>query len=155
MCAHPTQFLTVMLGAAIAVWGADPIIGTWNLNLAKSKFNPGPPPKSETRIYQELVPKGIKVTFTTIDADGKSTSIELPTNEDGKDYHIIGPGPADTIVMTKIDSVTAEAVLKHGDTVIGVARRVISSDGKTMTITYKGTDMDSRQVNNIEVYEKK
>ena len=27
----------------------DPLMGTWKLNLAKSKFQPGPPPKSIVR----------------------------------------------------------------------------------------------------------
>jgi hypothetical protein len=27
---------------------SNPSIGTWKLNLAKSKYSPGPPPKSQT-----------------------------------------------------------------------------------------------------------
>ena len=34
--------LTICAGTAFA---ADPAVGTWNLNLAKSTFSPGPAPK--------------------------------------------------------------------------------------------------------------
>ena len=37
------QVLAIILGAAIAVWAADPTIGTWRLNVAKSEFSPGLP----------------------------------------------------------------------------------------------------------------
>jgi hypothetical protein len=33
--------------AAGALLASDPIIGTWKMNMAKSKFSPGPAPQSE------------------------------------------------------------------------------------------------------------
>ena len=49
----------VILGAALASLGtvnltaqaADPLVGTWELSIAKSTYNPGPAPRSETRNY--------------------------------------------------------------------------------------------------------
>ena len=40
---------------------ADLVLGTWHLNVARSKFNPGPAPKSSKRTY-ELYRDGIKTT---------------------------------------------------------------------------------------------
>src|SRR5450755_2038774 len=131
------RFLSMVLSAAVSLLAADPVIGTWKLNLAKSKFNPGPAPKSQTRIYEAL-PEGVRVTIITTNAAGQASSMELPANVDGKDYPIMAPGPADAIVLTKIASLTAEAILKHGTVVVGTALRVMSKDGKTMTVTYKG-----------------
>jgi len=51
-------FKTLLVGTVLAVGGIavasaasakDPIIGTWQMNVAKSTFKPGPAPKSHTR----------------------------------------------------------------------------------------------------------
>ena len=153
MSLRASTSLIFLLGTALAAWGADPVVGTWKLNIAKSKFDPGPPPRSQTRTYEAL-PGGMKVTLRTVTAGGDSTVIELPQNLDGKDYPVMGPGPADAIVMTKIDDQTAGAILKHGDTTVGESRRIVSADGKTLTVTYKGTDPEGLMVNNTAVYDR-
>jgi hypothetical protein len=136
------------------VWAADPVLGTWKLNLEKSSYNPGPAPKSQTRIY-EAHPEGIRVTIKTTMPDGRSTSVQHPLNYDGKEHPITGSSQSDAIVLQKIDDYTSEAVLKHASKVLGRNRRVVSNDGKTMTISYEGTDNRGRQVKNIGVYEKR
>jgi hypothetical protein len=52
---------------------ADPVAGTWELNLAKSKILPGPAPKRVTRVYAV---NGDQITLTTniIGADEKATT---------------------------------------------------------------------------------
>src|SRR5437762_11489766 len=46
------------------------VIGTWELDVAKSTFRPGPPPKSWTRVY-EASGENVKYTDSTVAADGK------------------------------------------------------------------------------------
>jgi hypothetical protein len=135
------------------VWAADPVLGTWKLNLEKSSYSPGPAPKSQLRTY-EASQEGIRVTIKTTLADGQSTSVQHPVNYDGKEHPIVGSSQSDAIALQKIDDYTSEAILKHASKVIGTNRRVMSKDGKTMTITFQGTDRRGRQVNNIAVYEK-
>ena len=134
------------------VWAADPVLGTWNLNVAKSNYKPGPAPTSQTRIY-EAHPEGIKVTIKTIHADSESTSVEHPVNYDGKEHPVTGSSQTDAIALEKIDDYTSEATLKHAGKVIGTNRRSISKDGRTMTITYEGTDQRGA-VKNTAVYDK-
>jgi hypothetical protein len=154
MNANALKFAAVLLGTALSVRAADPLIGTWKLDVSKSIFSPGPAPKSQIRAYQVVPGGGMKLTLTTIDIEGKSQSIELPANPDGKDYPITGPGLADTVVLTQLTDRTAEAKLKHGDVIVGTSRRELSPDGKTMTITYNGIDREGGQVSNIAVYTK-
>jgi hypothetical protein len=132
---------------------ADPVIGTWKLNVAKSTYTPGPAPASQTRVYEEH-PGGIQVTIRTVHADGQSTSVQHPLNYDGKEHPVTGSGQADAIALEKIDEYTSEANLKHAGKVIGSNRRVVSNDGKMMTITYQGTDARGRPVKNTAVYDK-
>ena len=86
MCARFTRLLFLaVLGAAVFAWAADtpvvasqapagsaddPVLGTWHLNVAKSKYSPGPAPKSQVRTY-EAHKDGVKATIRTIYADGQ------------------------------------------------------------------------------------
>ena len=48
---------------------ADPFVGTWVLNLAKSKDTPGPPPKSAT-LYISLQGKMVNTMVDSANAAG-------------------------------------------------------------------------------------
>jgi hypothetical protein len=132
---------------------ADPIIGVWDLNVAKSKYVPGPAPKSQTRIY-ELHPKGVKTTIKTDSADGTSGTVQYIASYDGIEYPVTGSLTFDAITLNRIDRLTAEAKLTHASKEIGSARRVISEDGKTMTITFEGPAGEGRTVKNVSVYDR-
>jgi hypothetical protein len=80
--------------------------------------------------------------------------VQHPLNYDGKEHPVTGSSTADAIALAKIDEYTSEAVLKHASIVVGTNRRVVSKDGKTMTITYQGTDARGRPVKNTAEYEK-
>ncbi len=153
MCGHAMRLFLVLIGAAEAVWAANPVLGTWKLDVAKSTYRPGSAPASETRVY-EAAPEGVKVTIITTDANGKSATIEHPANFDGKDYPLTGSARADAISLKKIDDYRSEAILKHASTIIGTAKRVVSKDGKTMTVSYQGLDGKGQRVDNVAVYVK-
>lgn len=112
----------------------DPIVGTWDLDLAASTFKPGPPPKSELRVY-ETEHEGIKATVVTIYADGRKTAFEYVTSYNDVMATVTGSQTSDAIRMRKVDANTSEAVLLLGGRIVGRTRRVISADGRTMTIT--------------------
>ena len=147
------RLLVLTLFSAACTWAADASVGTWKLNVAKSTFKPGPPPAAETRIYQSR-PEGVKTTVKTTWADRKTTSVEYPANYDGKDYPVSGSRDIDAVALTRMDDFTSAATLKHAGKEIGVARRVVSPDGKTMTITYKGINSIGDKVDNVAVYDR-
>ena len=48
--ARVTMFLAtgvLMIAVLATAQQKDPFVGTWRLNIAKSKYSPGPPPKSQ------------------------------------------------------------------------------------------------------------
>jgi hypothetical protein len=147
-----TAVLTAVLGTLMAAAPADPILGTWKLNISRSKFNPGPPPRSQTRTYT-ATPEGIQVTMRTVDADGHSSTIEFPDRYDGRDYPIIGSEIAETLALVRINDHMAEATMKHAGTVVATARRVITDVGKTLVISFSQPDPE-RPVDNEYVYER-
>lgn len=133
---------------------ADPVLGTWELNPAKSRYSPGPPPKSEMRTY-EASGQGVKLTVKGLDADGKPTLVQYTANYDGKDYPVTGSQNFDTIVLKRIDAFTLEATLKKAGKVVQTTTRVISKDGKTMTFTVKGTNANGQPFNNVLLWDKR
>ena len=60
-----------MLILAAALWAADPFVGTWKLNTAKSKFKQGQAPKEQTVTITE-VGSNLEVTVQRTGSDGKS-----------------------------------------------------------------------------------
>jgi hypothetical protein len=132
---------------------ADPIIGTWKLNLAKSKYSPGPPPKSQTVTY-EAVGQGVKVTVKGTDAEGKPIDTLSTANFDGKDYPVTGNPDWDAIARKRIDAYKMEVTRKKAGKVVSTATSVVSKDGKTRTLTEKGVNAKGEKISNTLVYEK-
>ena len=141
------------LGFAATLIAADPTVGTWKLDTAKSKYSPGPAPKSATITYEETA-DGIKRMGESVDADGNKTSFEYTAKYDDKDYPVTGSDTIDMIALKRINDHTTEATLKKSGKVVSTARRVVSKDGKTLTLTITGTNAKGQKMKNIAVYEK-
>jgi hypothetical protein len=151
--------LGIVLGADIvrlSAQASDPRIGTWKLNVAKSKYSPGPAPQSLTVKVEPSGQGGEKVTAEFVNADGTRTTVQYTeANFDGKDYPLTGSQfGADTVSLKRIDRRTTERTDKKGGTVVQTLRREVSQDGKTMTVTTKGTDTQGQAMNNVAVFEK-
>lgn len=127
------------------------LVGTWHLDVEKSRYSPGPPLKNETRVYTRG-PEGVKGVVTRTYADGHVESYEYVANFGGE-YMVTGNPAYDAVRLRRIDELASEAVLSHAGAVYGIARRTISQDGKTMTITFDRKDRDE-PVHNVAVYHK-
>ena len=130
----------------------DGLVGAWGLNVAKSRYRPGPAPSRETRTY---VRQGENVLGVIQRAfpDGRRERIEYTANYD-REYPVTGTEDYDHVVLKRIDRYTSEAVLSHAGRVFGTARRVIAADGKSMTITFRRDSESGVSVLNVAHYEK-
>lgn len=149
-----TMMLTLALCfVAVAVaFAANPNMGTWKLNEAKSKL-PAKAVKNNTVVY-EAAGDSIKVTVDGTDADGKPTHNEWTGKFDGKDYPLTGDPNADSRSYTKIDDRTTELTNKKAGKVMLTGRIVISADGKSRTVTVSGTDAEGKKVSYVAAYDK-
>jgi hypothetical protein len=154
------QLLGVVALLTVTAMGADTLVGTWKLNVAKSKYSPGPAPQSNT-IKFDAVDGGIKLTADGVDAQGRKTHNDYTAKYDGKDYpaHPMldgkpNPNAADTVSYKKIDDYTYEVTAKLKGKTLNVARHVISKDGKTRTVTTTGTNAQGQKLNDVTVFEK-
>lgn len=155
-----TSLLKVFLAACCAivlsssvVLAAENWLGTWKLDLANSKYSPGPAPKSLTLKF-EATPGGIQFMGDGVGADGKATHTMFLSKFDGKDVSYEGNPDADTASPKKIDDNSYENTWKKGGKATIVSKIVVSGDGKTMTITHTGTNAKGEAVNNTNVYSK-
>jgi len=152
---------TVILGAALAALfsttglsaeASNPLIGTWQFNPAKSTFT-GRAPKGQLRTYA-IAGDAEKLTAKGISADGKPTLVRYTARYDGKDYPITGSLGGDIISLKRIDEYTTESTQKRAGKPVIIATRVVSKDGKTLTVTSKGTTAEGEAINNVMVFDR-
>jgi len=126
----------------------DPMIGTWKVNLAKSTYTPGPPPKSATNKFEPWE-DGVRATIDLVDAEGNKIHAEVAAKFDGKDYPIKGSPIADAVLLKRINERQIDVVWKKAGKVTVTGKSVISSDGRTTTVSQTGNDPQGRAVNNV------
>ena len=136
-----------------AAQGRDPRTGTWRLNVGKSVYKPGPPPRS-VALRIEPSGQGEHVRSEVIDAAGARTVTEYVAPYDGGDYPLKGSPVANTVSLKRIDAYTTERFDKKDGHVMLVYRRVVSADGRTMTISINGVNARRQQISNTLIFEK-
>jgi hypothetical protein len=135
--------LLAVFGLAGSLWAADnPFIGTWKLNVAKSKSAPiGRVPKSEIVKYVAQGDGSIKMTFDFVNQQGKANHQEWSAKWDGKNYY--------GLTARKIDS---NHLIVVGQ---GISyRHTISEDGNTLSLEVKSEDEKRQPVTLELVYDK-
>jgi hypothetical protein len=114
--------------------GANPRFGQWKL---KSE---APAPQSNVMTYEPFGPKGMKVTVTSVNARGDTSSWWYTTDFDGKDMPVSGSsGTTHTSVRTITDRIN-EIVNKRDGRVTQVLTNVLSPDGNTIGVIYMRDD---------------
>ena len=145
------------LTSIVALGQAKPdlkmLAGTWKLNVEKSKYTPGPGPKSQTLTWKTSA-TGFDFTVDSVTADGKTTEQRASGNVEGKPYPFKGAAFSGMRTTKWVDAFTVEEV----DTVDGKVRAsrtgVVSKDGKILTVTGKGMNAQGQPTSNTTIYEK-
>jgi hypothetical protein len=149
--------LGVLPGNASAQSKDDPALGTWNLNVAKSTFTPGPPITGDTRSYEVNDAGWLIVTTETIQADGTRTGVRFAAKFDGKAYPQIGRFAPTVTLLTyePVDKRTLKYTQRDSSgKVVSTNTRTVSADGKTMVIEQRTTNASGQPVVNVELFER-
>jgi hypothetical protein len=151
------SIVTGALALACLVVGSaqapDPVVGTWKMNPAQSKYSPGPPPKDMTVVI-ESAGQGLSVTVEIVAPDGTSTKTSYTTAGDGKDVPVTGNPAFDAAGVVRKDLRHATTEYKREGKVILTVVTTISADGKTLTTDVKGLTPDGKPLENVVVFEK-
>ncbi len=124
----------------------NPFVGTWKLNVAKSKFDPGPPIKSET----VTIESDGKVTVDEIGGDGQAETWSY-TAVSGTEVPITGMQDS-TVTETRSGN-TVEHTWKFGKAT-SKGKGTLSKKGTVMTYTLDGTDDQGRHEHDVMIFEK-
>ena len=151
--AYAAPVLVCILVSSITAHAADNLVGTWKLNLAKSTYSPGPPPRSIVATF-ESVKDGIKETHDRVESDGTKIHFEWIAFYDGKDYPVKGDPSRDSGSIRKIDDYTVEITNRKAGKVMTTARITIARDGKSRDSMVTGVDQQGRQVHNTLLWER-
>ena len=114
---------------------ANPRIGTWKLDVARSTYQQGEAPGSETRTYLATDDGGIQMAADAVLPSGTKRPSGYRAKYDGKDHPYSGAA-GDTIAITG-DGWASDSTIKMGGKVTQTTHSVISKDGKTMTLSTK------------------
>ena len=154
-----TSIALALAAVSVVALGArttadDSNIGTWTLNVARSKFDPGPAPKSQTHKIEAWDDGGVKFTSDGVDAEGKPVRWELQAKYDGKFYEFKGNPNADMAAYKRIDANTVHMTTRLGGKQNTSSMIVVSKDGSTRTVTQVGTNAKGQKINNVFIYER-
>ena len=154
-CLLPLTALLLLCPASLHAQAdrLDPAIGTWQLNLAKSKYAPGTATTNQ-RVTVEAAGQGVRVTATTVRQNGQKIVIEYTAYLDGKDYPVLGSPDYDSVSL-KRNGKMVEGTRKKSGTVVQTYQRIVSDDRKTMTVATTGKDAVGNTLNNVAVFDRR
>lgn len=142
----------VWLAAGTLCVAANAQMGTWKLNEAKSKLQPGMG-KNTMVVYAEKGDK-IEVTVDGVDKDGKPTHSVWVGKFDGKAYKTKGNMMWDSAAYRVVNDRTNDITTMKSGKIVWTGRIAVSKDGKSRTVTVNGTDADGKKFTSKAVYDK-
>jgi hypothetical protein len=119
--------LSLAFGSFASAQDPVPGLGTWTLNVAKSKYTPGPTPKSGTVTFS-AAGQAVKAVVDIVSDTGK-IHWEYTATLDGKPAPVTGNPDGDMVMAKRTNPMTIET-----------------------SYTLKGK---RQKVNNVQVFEKK
>lgn len=156
------RLLTIMLLLSVfafpsILFAADPIIGTWKLNVSKSKYPSNEkPPREVTETYREIDGGRIELTYEGIEDDGTKFLFKATWPVEGGLANIIEgqANPKRSYVETLLEPGNWYVTVLDDGKQTGVMHKIFSRDGKIMTQTSTSVDEEGKKVNIVRVYEK-
>jgi hypothetical protein len=144
--------VALSFAAATACFAANPHLGTWKFNEAKSKM-PAGMGKNTTVVYAEQKDK-IKVTVDGVDKDGKPTHSVWVGKFDGKAYPVKGNLPYNSVAYKMVNDRTNDITTMKDGKIVWSGQITVSADGKSRTVTINGTGADGKKFKGKAVYDK-
>jgi len=143
-----------VLGLAGSLWAADPIIGTWKLNVSKSKNLSSLGVMVQTETYREVDEENIEIAIKGIRADGSPLSYKILFPRQGGQVRYPQPveegrSEVETLIARGNWMVTW---MQNGKQVL-LRKKTVSKDGRTMRQILTGV-ADGKPLEAVVVYDK-
>jgi len=151
-----TLVVLAVVSSGVLLAQGNPLVGTWKMNPAKSKYVNTVGPKSGTLTVQAQG-DGVKIANKGVGGDGSATDYSFVTNLDGKDSVVSGvgaPGGEDVTAIKRIDANTYTATGKKAGKAFRTLKFVVSKDGSVLTMYGTGTNAQGEPTSGTTVWEK-
>ena len=151
------MLLIAVVGLAGSLWGVEPWVGTWKLNIAKSKFPPSAEaaPREGTIVVRELGADEFELALTRTQTDGSHSSQRLTWPQKGGALKSqTAPSEGRSSVVTMIEPGEWYTTALQNGKQVQLIHSVVSKDGKTMRLTVKGTDAQGKPSEQLAVFDK-
>ena len=145
--------LASLAGTAVA-GKLDSLLGDWDLNIAKSKFEPSPPMKKYTMKVIDAGANHLLIKSDWIDADGTVGHMEYSTAFDGKPISLVDYPIADTVTDTMVNPTTWKSVWTKQGKIVESELETIAPNGKVFREVDQGKDEKGRKFKNHLVFER-
>jgi hypothetical protein len=144
--------LMIAMAVNVAMAADDPFIGKWQLDPTHSKYESGTVPQSMT-ITMETSDQGIRYHSETTFSNGRHSITEYTANYDERPVIVQqDSGLSAPVSLKRIDANTVEARYERGFKTVASSKRVVSSDGQTMTITTSETTKEGKTITTVSVF---
>lgn len=127
-----------LAGTLAEAQSANPRFGRWKLKSEAAA------PASNIMTYEAFGASGMKVTVTSVNARGDTTSWWYTTDFDGKDMPVTGSSGTTHTSVRRVDDRVNEIVNKRNGVVTQRLTNVLSADGNTIAVIYMREDASGR-----------
>ena len=145
--------MSAICTAPSAAAAGDPMEGTWKLNLAKSKYNPGPAPQSSI-VTIKIENNTETYSAENVDAAGTATHGAFAVKLDGSEAPVTGLSYADTISIKRISPNHVVATLRKDGKVAMTVNVQVAADGTSRTLVYTGKNAEGKAEHDVVTFDK-
>jgi hypothetical protein len=143
-----TSFLSFLLLVAASAASAhaqtgpwDRFLGEWQLDIDRWEFDVDSQPKSQNLRFEPSAPTVAKVVVTGRGRENQPITRQHDLKLDGTARPVpAGQGAFESVTDRRVDERTVESAYRKGGKVMKTVRYAVSADGKTLTVTFSGTN---------------
>ncbi len=145
----------LMLAVAFAhASTSDPFMGKWKLDVRQSHYPPRACPKS-MMIEMKPADRGVWYHSDATYGNGGEIHAEYTAAYDGREVLVSGTrGLLLPVSLKRVNSHAVVATYSRGMQAVATSKRVVSPDGKVMTITTTSVDASGKKSTTIGVYQR-
>ena len=145
-----SRLLLVGILCAATMLAADPQIGTWTINIEKSKLTHPAAWKGRKMIIEPAGADAVRITFEQPLPNGEvQRRVNIRSAKENP-----GGNSGETSITQRIDEHHRRTIFKKDGKQVGTIDSTVSEDGKTMTNLFKGTDSKGNPIDEVRVFDK-
>jgi hypothetical protein len=150
--------LLAFLALADTLQAADPWVGTWKMNVAKSTPVPAQPGRAvkEATLVIQAIGERYDATLKGARENGSAISSQYsePLKGGPRTYSEGAPPAGTSIAANKINDSTIDHITTRDGKVVLTRHVTVSANGKTMRDDIKGLDAQGKAVHGMELWDK-